>query len=594
MQRRLAAILAADVVGYTRMMSADEAGTLSRLTDLRKEVIEPIIAEHRGRIVKLIGDGLLVEFASVVDAIACGRAWQEAVSEHERARDEEHCLCFRIGINMGDIIVEDGDIHGDGVNIAARLEGLADPGAVCLSSSAWDQAKGKVDVAIEDLGEKRLKNVPDPVRVYRLQRDYISRTRTGDAREKLSLPDKPSIAVLPFDNMSSDLDQEYFSDGITEDIITELSRFPTLFVIARNSTFSYKGKPINVKQVAWDLGVRYVLEGSVRRAGQRVRITAQLIDSQSGNHLWAERYDRDLEDIFALQEEITRHVVGSIAPQIEMAELARANSASANEVSAYDLSLKALALFYEAVRRGKPEVYQCSLETAASALEKDANCTSALWLQAWANFEGFLLRWEPDAGTMLDRAEEAAERLVDISPSDPRGYSVRGVVRLCRDAHEDAVADCRYAFSLNPNFAINIFFMAWCESLSGYTQAARDHAALGLRLSPRDSELWLGVAYLALAQACFGDGDFSETQKWARLAVQMHPKAPIRRALMIACCMHNQDLEAAKNHTVQLRSFAPGFIQSIISGDLTLYKDSSVNRLLADGLARAVALLSEK
>ena len=602
MERRLAAILAADVVGYTRLMNADEVGTLSRLTRLRKEVIEPIIANHRGRVVKLMGDGLLVEFASVVDAIACGRDWQEAVIAHEETLHDKSRLCFRIGINVGDIIVEDGDIHGDGVNVAARLEGVADPGTLCLSATAWMQAKGKIEIEVDDLGEMTLKNVPEPVRVYRVdpngrvnpQGSRIT-SPSGpnflDADRELSLPDKPSIAVLPFDNMSTDPEQEYFSDGITEDIITELSRFPTLFVIARNSTFSYKGKSIDVKQVATDLGVRYVLEGSVRRAGQRVRITAQLIDSQSGNHIWAERYDRDLEDIFALQEEITRNVVGSIAPQIEMAEVARASGISAEQFSAYDLALKALALFYDAMRRGELDIHQRCLETAAQALQQDSKCTGALWIQAWANFEGYLYRWGPDPDTMLDRAEEAAERLIDISSSDPRGYSVRAVVRLFRGAHEEAVADGRYAFALNPNFAVNIFSMAWCESLSGYTQEARDHAALGLRLSPRDNQLWLGVAYLALAQACFGDSDFAETQKWAQLAVQMHPKAPIRRALMIACCIHNQDPTAAKKHTVQLRSFAPDFIRSVISGEITLYTDSEVNKRLAEGLQGAIELL---
>jgi len=291
MARRLAAILAADVVGYTRLMGADETGTLRRLIELRLQVLEPLIAEHHGRVVKLIGDGLLVEFASVVDALTCALAWQTAVMERQGEVDEDKQLKFRIGINLGDVIVEGDDIHGDGVNIAARLESLADPDEIWLSGDVYRYAKGKVRAEFEDMGERDLKNVAEPVRIYRIAQGRSGTVASAATTKTLHSAEKPSVAVLPFNNMSGDPEQDYFSDGITEDIITELSRFRELFIIARNSSFSYKGKSTKVQEIGKDLGVTYIVEGSVRKAGNRVRITAQLVEAVSGNHIWAERYD---------------------------------------------------------------------------------------------------------------------------------------------------------------------------------------------------------------------------------------------------------------------------------------------------------------
>jgi adenylate cyclase len=309
-ERRLAAILAADVAGYSRLVGADEEGTLSRFKAIRADLFDPQIAEHRGRIVKTTGDGLLVEFASVVDALRCAVEFQAGMSERNATIPAELRIQWRIGINVGDIVVEDEDIFGDGVNIAARLEGLALPGEICISARVHEDAAGKVDVAFEDLGEQHLHNISRPVRVYRIG--------TGTApRVALPLPDKPLIAVLAFTNMSDDPEQEFFADGIAEDIITVLSKSRLLFVIARNSSFTYKGKAVAVTDVGRELGVRYVLEGSVRKAGNRVRVTAQLIDALSGGHLWAERFDRDLADIFSVQDEITASVSGAILPAME-------------------------------------------------------------------------------------------------------------------------------------------------------------------------------------------------------------------------------------------------------------------------------------
>jgi TolB-like protein/Flp pilus assembly protein TadD len=411
--------------------------------------------------------------------------------------------------------------------------------------------------------------------------------KAAGPEEPLPLPDKPSIAVLPFANMSGDPEQEYFSDGITEDIITELSRFPSLFVIARNSSFSYKGKSVDVRQIARELGVRYVLEGSIRRAGNRVRITAQLIDSDTGNHLWAERYDRDLEDIFDLQDEITRNVVGAIAPQIELAEMARVRSVRSAKFSSYDLALKAQALWYDGERLGSPDVLQQAIDVTKDSLQQDPRNVHALWTQAMAYFIQYLYRWGPAPNEALDHSWAAVERIFENDSSDPRGYAARGVVHHFRGEHNEAVADYRRAFALNPNFAVNIFMMAWCESMTGFTEQAREHAALGLRLSPRDNDIWLGTAYLALAQASFADGDFEKCREWGTLAIQMHPRAPIRRTLMIACCAFNGDLEEAKDHIDYLESFSPEFIPSVLRGDLTLYKMSEHNALLAEGLRKA-------
>ena len=309
-ERRLAGIFAADVAGYSRMMGQDEAGTLARLKALRRELVDPKIAEHRGRIVKTTGDGLLVEFPSVVEAVSCALALQRAMAEPNAAVPEDKRIAFRVGVNLGDIIVEEGDIHGDGVNIAARLESIAEPGGICISEDAFRQVRGKVEAGFADIGEQQLKNIARPVRAYRVITS--PRPATVQVGSDLPLPDKPSIAVLPFQNISGDPEQEYFADGVVEEIITALSRIRWLFVIARNSSFTYKGQTVDVKRVGHELGVRYVLEGSVRKGGGRVRITGQLIDTSTGAHLWADRFDDSLEDIFELQDKVAVSVAGVI------------------------------------------------------------------------------------------------------------------------------------------------------------------------------------------------------------------------------------------------------------------------------------------
>src|SRR5437762_1439069 len=391
-ERRLAAILAADVAGYSRLMGADEEGTLMRLKALRRELIDPRIAEHKGRIVKTTGDGLLVEFGSVVDAVRYAVDVQRRMVERNADVPEQKRIAFRIGINLGDIIIDEGDIFGDGVNIAARLETLADAGGICVSRVVRDQVRDKLEFSFEDMGEQQVKNIARPVRVYRIPLGTEAKAATPVelAPPLLVLPDKPSIAVLPFQNMSDDPEQEYFVDGMVEEIITALSRIRWLFVIARNSTFTYKGRPIEVKEIGRELGVRYILEGSVRKGGSRVRITAQLIDAETGAHLWADRFDGLIEDVFELQDKIALSVAGVIEPALQAAEMRRSAARPTTDLTAYDLYLRALAVFYPITKERVIEALRLFEEAIAidphygPALSWAAMCHREIATSGWA------------------------------------------------------------------------------------------------------------------------------------------------------------------------------------------------------------------
>ena len=361
--RRLAAILAADVAGYSRLIGADEGGTLQALKAIRAELIDPTIAAHNGRLVKTTGDGLLVEFDSVVDALRCATEAQAGMAERNATMPAKKRIDFRIGINMGDIVVEDGDIFGDGVNVAARLEALAEPGGICVSARVQEDAAGKLDLAFEDLGEQSLKNIARPIRAYRVATGAVP--TTVQETPTLALPDNPSIAVLPFANMSGDPEQEYFADGMVEEIITALSRIRWLFVIARNSSFTYKRRAVDVKRVGRELGVRYVLEGSVRKAVRRVRITAQLVDAQSGSHLWADRFDGLLEDVFDLQDKVASSVAGVIEPTLQAAEMRRSAAQPTTDLTAYSTCARLRSSFQEQ-KSGSSRLWDCSSKRSRS------------------------------------------------------------------------------------------------------------------------------------------------------------------------------------------------------------------------------------
>jgi TolB-like protein/class 3 adenylate cyclase len=413
-ERRLAAILAADIAGYSRLIGIDEEGTLSGLRTIRDEVIDPKIAEHHGRLVKTTGDGLLIEFASVVDALRCAKEVQQSMAGRNATADPAARIEFRIGIHMGDVVVEDGDILGDGVNIAARLEGLAEPGGICVSARVQEDAAGKLGLTFDDMGEQRLKNIARPVRAYGIRLEQ----RLGEGvRPALRLPDKPSIAVLPFANLSGDPEQEYFADGMVEEIITALSRVRWLFVIARNSTFTYKGQPIDLKQVGREFGVRYVLEGSVRKSGDRVRITAQLIAAATGIHLWADRFDGSLEDIFDLQDKIAMSVAGIIEPAVQAAEIRRSAARPTADLTAYDLYLRALAVFFPITKERVSE----ALELFDRAIALDPHYGAAL---SWASVchwqrvtDGWTEQPETDRRTAIDLARQALEATQSDDPN---------------------------------------------------------------------------------------------------------------------------------------------------------------------------------
>jgi len=484
LERRLPAILAADVVGYTAMMGADEAGTLRRLTELRREILEPLINEYHGRIVKLMGDGLLVEFASVVDAVACAVAWQKGVVERGEGGEDDIQLQFRIGINLGDVIVEGDDIYGDGVNIAARLESLAESGGICIARNVYDQVKGKVDTAFEDLGEQQLKNVAEPLRVYRVATRVFGTVSAKPAGEPLPLPDKPSIAVLPFDNMSGDPEQEYFSDGITEDIITGLSAFRSLFVIARNSTFTYKGKAVVVTQVARELGVRYVMEGSVRKAGNRVRITAQLIDASNGHHVWAEHYDRELDDVFAVQDEITERVVATVVPALDQAEQERAARKSPDNMDTWDYYQRGL---WHMNRRQLSE-FPAAREYFRQAIRQAPRSPLGYCGLAYLGSREAMIAMHGPESDLLKEIDEAARTAVALDELDAMGHVVMGWSKMLMRETLLAIPEFERAVQLNPNHALSHSGLAAALILAGRVEEGIRATETALRLSPRDPD----------------------------------------------------------------------------------------------------------
>jgi TolB-like protein/class 3 adenylate cyclase len=395
-ERRLTAILAADVAGYSRLIGADEEGTLAQLKAFRKTLVDPTIAKHRGRIVKTTGDGMLVEFASAVDAARCAVEVQRGMADENTEIPQAKRIEFRIGIHLGDIIIDDNDIFGDGVNIAARLESIAVPGGISISRAVHDQVRDRINVCFDDKGEIALKNIARPVQVFAISGAKESKTTVSpESKPALALPDKPSIAVLPFTNMSGDPEQDYFADGMVEDIITALSRFKALFVIARNSSFTYKGRAVDVKQVGRELGVRYVLEGSVRKAANRVRITGQLVDAATGAHLWAERFDGGLGDVFDLQDQVTENVVGAIAPAVEKAEIERAKRKPTESLDAYALYLRGLASYYQF---GSRQANDEALRLFNSAIELDVDFASAYGRAATCHVAAKTNGWFSETG----------------------------------------------------------------------------------------------------------------------------------------------------------------------------------------------------
>ncbi|MDR3421440.1 MAG: adenylate/guanylate cyclase domain-containing protein [Xanthobacteraceae bacterium] len=509
LQRRLAAILSADVVGYSRLMGIDEVGTLARLKALRRDVIDPNIAGHSGRIVKLMGDGVLVEFGSAVDAVACATEIQKHVPEHDAAGAGTDPIRFRVGINVGDIIIDGDDILGDGVNIAARIEGVAAPGGISLSEDAWRQVQGKVAAKFVDDGEHSLKNIAGRVRVYRVELGG-----EGTAQPAASapvLPDKPSIAVLPFANMSGDPEQEFFADGIAEDIITALSRYSSLFVIARNSSFSFKGRAVDVKQVGRELGVRYVLEGSLRKSGNRIRVTAQLVEAETGNHVWAERYDRDLADFFTVQDEITQATTIAIAPAIADAEQQRAMRKPPASLDAWG-----------AYQRGMWHLSKASAEDNALA-EKFFQRATELDPMFVGGYVGLATVLSRAKGTQ-SKEEALAMRAVALDGGNAEAHSRLALALVARGDHQGARAQAERALAICPNLAAAYGAPGVALAYSG--QPTKGLAALEtcIRLDPRDPSLMNRLNQIALAH--YFCRDYEATIEAAKQAIRSFPDFP--------------------------------------------------------------------
>ena len=489
-ERRLTTILAADVVGYSRLMAADEAGTLASLKALRRELFEPRTAEYHGRVVKLMGDGTLMEFGSVVDAVTFAVDVQRAVALRNTDVPEDQRITYRIGINIGDVIIEGDDIYGDGVNIAARMEGLAEPGGICMSGTVVDHVKGKVELDFEDLGEQQVKNLPEPIRVYRVASDALSVQTVRSPSTVLPLPDKPSIAVLPFVNMSGDPEQAFFADGITEDLITTLSRILGLFVIARTSSFVYKGKAVDVKQVSRDLGVRYVLEGSVRTAADRVRVTAQLIDARTGLHLWANRYDRDLTDVFAVQDEITTNVVRALQVALVEGEQARVWHRSTDNVEAWSCLTRAVMHHHNFTR----EENQIARRLLEEALQLDPNYAAAwVWL-GHTYWRDVRYLWPSAPDESLAKAAECAEKARALDDNYSELHGLLGAIHLIRGEFDAAIESCERAVALDPNGAYVTGFLGTALAWAGRPEEALNLAQKAMRFSPLHPSWYVGVA----------------------------------------------------------------------------------------------------
>ena len=540
-ERRLAAVLAADVVGYSRLMGADELGTLAAMRELRRSLVDPAIAAFKGRIVKTTGDGMLVEFASAVDAVTCAIEVQTRMAEKDGpSRD----IRLRIGINIGDVIIDGDDIFGDGVNIAARIESECEPGRVYLSASAFEQVRGKTGFEFADLGERRLKNIERPVRLYAVQTTAASSAEASyaGAGNPLPLPDKPSIAVLPFQNMSGDPEQEYFADGMVEEITTALSRFNWLFVVARTSTLLYKGRAVDVKQVSRELGVRYLLEGSVRKAANRVRITGQLIDATTGAHLWADRFDGALENIFELQDQVAAGVVGAIHPKLLAAEMARARRKAPTDLNAYDWFLRASELIYQWTEESHEE----ALRLLYRAIELDPE-----YAQAYG-FASYCFVWRWTVGDLPDAEHDEARRLARMAIRYGRddgfslawgGSTLAFFARTAAELKEGAdIVD--QALSLNPNLARSWNLSGWVRIFLGQPDLAIEHLERAMRLSPLDFAFHAMEA--AMANAHLAAGRYDDAALWAERSLRDQPNQGDALAALMLAKAGTGDLDNAR------------------------------------------------
>jgi adenylate cyclase len=580
-ERRLAAILAADVVGYSRLMGADEAGTLAALKRHRETIFDPAVAAHNGRIVKLMGDGAIVEFGSVVDAVNCALSVQRSGASMPDEKAFQPTIVLRIGINLGDVIIENGDIYGDGVNIAARLEPLAEPGGICVSSIVNESVGNRIDVRFADGGDINVKNIERPIRIWTWHPDKIvataKRSNTTNPEPRI---ETPSIAVLPFTNMSGDADQEYFSDGISEDIITDLSKVSGLMVISRNSTFTYKGKAIDAKQVGRDLGVHYVLEGSVRKAGNRVRITGQLIDAVTGGHLWAERYDRDLTDIFEIQDDVTRRIVDALKVTLSPAENARLADGGTHNIDAYDYFLRGRE-FLLGENRNR-EKFEQSLKLLTRALELDPNYSQAYAGLGWAYMFDYSNRWTDNPDNSLHLAKHNAEQAIQKDPNEPLARFAASLAAMFGKDLDRAKSEAEFALSLNPNFALAYATLGTICTYSGQPLAAITAIEHAMRLDPAWSRQYLhflGTAYLLA-------GKYETAAALLRQRVFLVPGTDFTRAVLASALGHLNEIDEARRIWRELKEINPEYSFSEHFARQPFKREEDVRRI-AEGLAKA-------
>jgi adenylate cyclase len=574
--RRLAAIVFGDVVGYSRLIGADENGTLDRLRSIRAEVIDPLLARHRGRVVSTRGDGILAEFVSVVDALRCACEVQDQMADRNKGLSPASKIEFRIGINVGDIVVENDDIFGDGVNVAARLEALAEPGGICVSSRVQEDVVGRLDLTFDDLGERALKNIARSIRVYSVRK--VSSVPLS-SEPALPLPDKPSIVILPFQNMSGDPNQEYFADGVVEEITAALSRVRDFFVIARNSAFTYKGKAVSAQQVSRELGVRYLIEGSVRRAGNRVRITAQLIDAPSGNHLWADRYDGAVTDIFDLQDQITASVVGAIQPSVRWAEIERSRRKRPESLAAYDLVLRAYPSVWSLERAANAE----ALKLLGQAIAIDPDYPLALSLAAWCHAQQSVYNWAKDPESARDQALRLAQSAAALSGDDPTVLTVLGAAQTIMGKHEVAARLLEKALLLDPNSAWAWNRSGWLQSYLDRPDVSIEHFERSLRLSPFDPMNF--NAFIGIGSAHFAACRYSDAVLWFEKGLLDHPDATwAYRNLIPAYALLGRDADARRGLSLLLRDYPDLTVSKIISA--LVFSQPTLCRM-AEGLRRA-------
>ena len=578
-ERRLAAVLAADVVGYSRLMEVDEAGTLARLRSVRLELIDPAIEKCKGRLIKTSGDGMLVEFHSVTEALRCAVDFQRRMARRNRDMPASRSLLYRIGINLGDVIVEEGDIFGDGVNVAARLEAMADPGGICISAAVRDQVGDRLEVAFEDLGDQRVKNISRPIRVFKVlvngEAMEESDAASGARPASETGARMPSIAVLPFVNMSGDPEQEFFADGLTEDIITELSRFRELLVISRNAAFVHKGKPIKAQEIAREFGVDYVVEGSVRKAADRVRVTVQLIDGETETHVWAERYDRKLEDIFAIQDEVTAAIAATTFGRVEAARQDRAQRKRTENMAAYEYVLTGKVLHHWSNREANAE----SLRMLNRAIELDPNYAHAHAWKACVTGQAWLHQWCEDAEAAIQTISEELKTALSLDDNDADVHRILAALNLNFNEHEKAVYHQERALSLNPNSDIIVVQQGEVLTWLGRPEEGIEWIRKAMRLNPYHPErFWSHLGRAQYTARAYADA----IQSYSKLTAPDHT----HHAFLAASSAQLGNATAAAAHAGEVLKREPAF--SVESYLATLhYKQPSDLQHMRDGLVKA-------